>query len=61
MYPAKCRPCLRDVQHELNVDRPGYSPRQLLFGPLSELNGRKRSLVAGYAASTVFQYSVGVV
>ncbi|KAL4777216.1 major facilitator superfamily domain-containing protein [Aspergillus nidulans var. acristatus] len=38
----------------------GFAAGPLLFGPLSELYGRKRPLMAGYAVFVVFQIPVGV-
>ncbi|KAL4940289.1 hypothetical protein BDV06DRAFT_224230 [Aspergillus oleicola] len=38
----------------------GFAAGPLLFGPLSELFGRKRPLMAGYAVFVIFQIPVGV-
>ena len=48
------------MDSKLMIVNAGFAAGPLLFGPLSELYGRKRPLIAGYAVFVVFQIPVGV-
>jgi MFS transporter, DHA1 family, multidrug resistance protein len=53
-------PWLKPLAPRLIPSLSGFAVGPMLFGPLSELYGRKRPLFTGYALFVIFQIPVGV-